>query len=763
MSDLGFIPDHVVTATRAAMLAHGYQPVPLVTNLKRPINEGWPLIVGVPELNRSLLNTGFNGKGFRIIDSDVDTPKDAFTVRQLVKQFFGETPLVRTREGTNRFAMVFRGPGAKRIIKQTFVDSRGKKAARWQVELLGEGNQLHAYGRHPDGQFPEWGDDGEPANFPAGDLPLFNEANWEAFHDALTEALGADPREGLHLPPAPVRPGPVAGARLPSPPPTEAKRYQANAAAALAAEAAIVRDAGQGGRNAALYQAAMKLGHHVGAGVLTEGDVFRALEAAADANGLTKDAKGGGMRGVRATIASGVKIGRKEPTQLAASDPDNIAGPTLAKHEADKLRKLPQAPANTVRLFGEGKDWTRPLGILGELTEWILSTSRRPNRPLAVAASTAVLSALCSRHLFSATGTAMNLFIACLAETAVGKDRPFSAVAEVLHAIKLPGLHATAKAFSVSAFEAILIDKPCCVATVDEMSSQLLARISNRRATLHEASIKPFLLENWSREIGKGPFMTTARASVKSISIESPSLTLFGASTPDSFYSALTSENVTDGFMNRFLLAPAAPRAAKSASSERKPLPQFIIDTLQGIVPNVSGKGDIADAYGVFSGIKSDIQGVKIPWASEEVERIANELEENILVMSDQKAPGYELWGRTYEYSIRLAGIHAVSRRGLDAILDLVDLEFGAGWAIASARSMIAESRDRMSASEYEANFNMVRALIRKHGLISSREILRNIRSINQRERDAILVHLEQAGLAQKIGVDGKAEWKWTG
>ena len=61
------------------------------------------------------------------------------------------------------------------------------------------------------------------------------------------------------------------------------------------------------------------------------------------------------------------------------------------------------------------------------MTDHVLATSRRPNRPLAVAASTATLSGVCGRWLYSPTGAALNLYITMLGLTTIGKNRPLSA------------------------------------------------------------------------------------------------------------------------------------------------------------------------------------------------------------------------------------------------------------------------------------------------------------------------------------------------
>ena len=103
--------------------------------------------------------------------------------------------------------------------------------------------------------------------------------------------------------------------------------------AAFEGEVAEVRGATQGTRNETLNKAALKLGHHVAAGSLDEGDVRAALEAAADANGLTKDTKGGGLRGVLRTIESGLRAGMRDPARLPddpRADADEYAEAVLA-------------------------------------------------------------------------------------------------------------------------------------------------------------------------------------------------------------------------------------------------------------------------------------------------------------------------------------------------------------------------------------------------------------------------------------------------
>lgn len=87
----------------------------------------------------------------------------------------------------------------------------------------------------------------------------------------------------------------------------------AYARAALEGELAAVAGAPIGVRNATLHIGAVKLGSLVGAGLLSESDVFAALLDGARACGVLDD---DGERAARATIGSGVSWGMRNPREV---------------------------------------------------------------------------------------------------------------------------------------------------------------------------------------------------------------------------------------------------------------------------------------------------------------------------------------------------------------------------------------------------------------------------------------------------------------
>jgi hypothetical protein len=427
--------------------------------------------------------------------------------------------------------------------------------------------------------------------------------------------------------------------------------------------------------------------------------------------------------------------------------------------------------------FENTVDWTRPAGLLGKMADWIMLTSRRPNRPLAVASAVSVLSAVCGRHLYGPTGTALNVYVVGLGRTGLGKDRPLAAPGVILKAAGLSRLHTTAKGFSSSAIEQMMIDHPCCVATVDEIGASLFARMSHKNSSTHEQGMRSVLLELWSRDQFKGPFLTTRHAVQRggrrvpgTVSIPWPNLTLFGVSTAEAFYVALTAGSVKDGFLNRFLLCHAALRGeAQDVSEESGKVPQDIVEALRNLVPELGSVGILAPATSIFD-LDAPLDGVirRLLWADDDVRMHAKKLEDEILAAMDADPETAPLKGRVFEYAVRLASLHAVSRAAHAAAkVTMADLAWGAAWAGQSARAMSDDVRNLMASSEYEAKLNLIRNTIREAGQMTRTRLLRCVRSISARDRDDIIKHLIEAELIAERQISSKGRtakgWKWLG
>jgi hypothetical protein len=179
-------PDDPLTALRLRLLANGYEPIPVVTHDapvkspgKQPNLPGWRGISIDALLVRSW-RTGKQGRNpgtglrcglLRVVDIDVLQPGVAARVDGLARQMLGPTPLRRVGRAPKQ-ALCYRvtepSPKAETPL---YLLPDGSTA---QVEVLGAGQQVVAYGIHPVTLAEyEWPDAG-PDLIPLAELPLLD-------------------------------------------------------------------------------------------------------------------------------------------------------------------------------------------------------------------------------------------------------------------------------------------------------------------------------------------------------------------------------------------------------------------------------------------------------------------------------------------------------------------------------------------------------------------------------------------------------------
>ena len=411
--------------------------------------------------------------------------------------------------------------------------------------------------------------------------------------------------------------------------------------------------------------------------------------------------------------------------------------------------------------LGNGVDWTRPGGLLSDIVDWILATSHSPNRPLAVAAAVATLAPVAGwAKLHAPTGCTLNPYIIMLGRTAIGKDRALKAVGQLLTAAGLVTLHASNDTYSIAGLEAILIERPAMVMPIDEIAKSMLPRMMGRKSSSYETAMQSFLMKLWSRNMGDAPYATTRRSPKSEVQhehVESPQFTLLGANVPEGFYEALQSDGVDSGFMNRLLIAEAAPRVTNDDCADTV-VPPDLADCLKEIA--LDGR------TGELSAFSRPPAERKVPWESGAVEREWRKIRTAAYAAIDSGAKDGALFGRTAEYAARLATLHALSLCGPEATVTLEDLEWGAAWAIDSARKMQDGAANMMARNDHERMVNEVKSIIRKAGELSKNDLARRAQHISSRDRDAI-VQLVTAELVDEGDAPTKTKpkrlYRWVG
>ena len=198
------------------------------------------------------------------------------------------------------------------------------------------------------------------------------------------------------------------------------------------------------------------------------------------------------------------------------------------------------------------------------MADWIMTQMQNPNWPLAVAAALATITPIVGwRNLHSPTGCALNALMAGLGGTAIGKDAMLKLPGRILSKVEIPQrLYSSSDAFSLSAQERIIFDRPAVLLALDEISTNMFPRMFSARANSHEMAMKGMHMKLFARNMDDPPFGLTARASGTLEDVADPQFSILAANTPMAFWQSMPETAITDGYLNRWLVfASAAPIA----------------------------------------------------------------------------------------------------------------------------------------------------------------------------------------------------------
>ena len=184
-----------VTTQRKRLLATGYLPLPI--NGKVPPIAGWQDIAATPTIiDRwtdqwpDSVNTGVLTRTTPAIDIDIMYPEAAAAVEALAREQFEECGCLLVRYGkAPKRAIIFRTDEPFKKIVRSFSYPNCDPKHPPKIEILANGQQVVAFGTHPETHRAYSWHGGEPGEVKREDLPYMREADALAFLDAAAALL----------------------------------------------------------------------------------------------------------------------------------------------------------------------------------------------------------------------------------------------------------------------------------------------------------------------------------------------------------------------------------------------------------------------------------------------------------------------------------------------------------------------------------------------------------------------------------------------
>ncbi|MCY0150900.1 bifunctional DNA primase/polymerase [Hoeflea sp. G2-23] len=389
-----------------------------------------------------------------------------------------------------------------------------------------------------------------------------------------------------------------------------------------------------------------------------------------------------------------------------------------------------------------------PPGLVGDIAKWIVDTARRPQPELAIGAALAIVGTVAGRQFAGPTMSGTHLYILGLAPTGKGKDHPLQSIGRIMAAANLSVHLGPSEFISMPAVVNFLVRKPLSICAMDEFGG-FMKRINSKRASGFEGAISKVIRTMWSSSFA--PYMTPEWAQKASETIHAPSITLYGASTPEQFYSSMEGASLEDGTLNRFLLVNGRSTAReKEPKGKASVVPDHIREALRRIY---FASGEMATTWRNDPYVDPAAQGAvkALEWSADGAHDRYMAFSAEIEALIDKDPESGAFYARTVEMALRIATIVAIGR--MEGIkLQSSDLEYGIMVARQSAEFMAAGAAEWMADNENQANAQKIMRCIKaRGGTASNRDLVRSLQNaIKPRDLKDILQSMCDGGQLER-------------
>jgi hypothetical protein len=551
---------------------------------------------------------------------------------------------------------------------------------------------------------------------------------------------------------------------------------------AVEAELSELASAPQGGRGEAVNRSAFNLGTFVGAGALSRSEAEAGLYDAAYANGVVaKD----GEKEIRRKIKRGLDAGIAKPRVIPEYD-DGMAGwgsvdarqlieNSLRKKAAVATPETPppddDAPPYMLEAVADLESLTYPGGLVEDLVNWIVDSAEQPSRPLALAAVLPLVATLCgARYSTGSRDTRPNIYTVALADSGFGKEHARSQIKRLFtnsHGV-LDNLSGPARIMSASALREVLEHNPAVNCMIDEFGG-FVRDITDRKAGGHQRAISTDLRDYYSAS--STYFEGAAYRGTPAKKIYNPCLCVHGTSTPEQFWTALSSASAEDGLLPRlmlFVVTGDKPTPVKPQRDVRH-VPGWLLERTAAVAGI-----DVSTARSPTKLPKIPAWGENrptiVPWTPD-AEALLARVKEAVDEHERRVVPeGRPFVRRIVENAIKLALVVAVGHSPDEPVITEATFEWAASVAWTCTAAMLAEVTERLADNQREANYKKIAGLIRRAGAkgLTEGRLLDRCKAIEAWQRKDIIDDLLKGGSVVVPGNDNKSgpktrRYMWVG
>lgn len=377
-------------------------------------------------------------------------------------------------------------------------------------------------------------------------------------------------------------------------------------------------------------------------------------------------------------------------------------------------------------------------GLVGEITDYITASSRKPQRVLALAAALTIVGTCAGRKYAGPTFSGTHLYVVNLAKSGAGKDHALDMASRIMTAADLTHHIGKGEWMSHQAVFRSLSQQPLTLNPLDELGG-FLRRINKRSSGGNEQAITAVLRTAWGKSFKMLPPPGWATQSMEPIF--SPALSILGASTHDDFFKAIEAGDTDNGFLNRWLLFSTQSRPpVQKPTADMFDVPAVIVSRMVSIYQAAGNPLAAATMHGS----RCDKPMIVAQWADGE----DGALNRDYLAWAeklDEASDSESFFARTAEQALRIATIRAIGCNPSAPVIDRECFAWAKAVALWCAERMLADAKEFMAENQTQSDRARVVRAIRNNSPISHRDLLRKLTTFKGREIEDITKGLEAA------------------
>lgn len=360
-------------------------------------------------------------------------------------------------------------------------------------------------------------------------------------------------------------------------------------------------------------------------------------------------------------------IGRARTTQAQPVEIKEVPI-ELSGTRPDLMEVLPAQFKPSVNL--ENDNFHFPQGLIGEIAEYIYSSAQRPIKKVALAAALAFFSGVVGRS-YNYSNTGLNQYLVVCADTGSGKEDGAKGIDRLIHAlsISIPMADTFAGPANFSSGQAVIrtLDQRKCFFSVMGEFGLTMARITDPRSTGADKTFHKVLLDLYSKS-GWNQYLRPsvyADSDKNTQTVRSPNVTILGDTTPDTFYGKLTSANIADGLLPRFLIFNYKGKRPKRNPNAAHPPSDQLMEKLKAVV-TIAITGEKEQKCRIVNCSRD---------AQEALDRFDEYCDDQI---NEDNANGAckQLWNRAHLKALKLAALLAIGDNFYDPVISKVNAQY---------------------------------------------------------------------------------------